>query len=227
MSQGHAGQAGQAKWSGEQSRQTTGRKVSSRRHLPPGRWPASGADKPREQDLPIPGRRCRLADFAALFPKLLFGIADTGCRIWRRQWTKTQAPVAPAVHRKGSPQGQKRVKYRALKGSIFRALRGSTIRAPVTLRRGCRKNRATAPGRAWSAHGLAAARAARDRRPLGKRPRELCQTAAGQLVFCQPCLVRRVLDLGTAWGETGRSQCSQKSLLQPGDCGLWLSDLSP
>lgn len=94
-------------------------------------------------------------------------------------------------------------------------------RAPVTLRRGCRKNHVTAPGKAWSAHGQAAARAARDRRPLRKRPRELCQATAGQLVFCQPCLIRRALDLGTAWGETGRSQCSQKSLLQPGTvaCG--------
>ena len=54
-----------------------------------------------------------------------------------------------------------------------------------------------------------------------KKARELCQATAGQLVFCQPCLIRRALDLGTAWGETGRSQCSQKSLLQPGTvaCG--------
>ena len=43
-------------------------------------------------------------------------------------------------------------------------------RAPVTLRRGCRKNHVTAPGKAWSANGQAAARAARDRRPLRKRP---------------------------------------------------------
>lgn len=220
MSQGHAGQAGQAKWSGEQSRQATSRKVSSRRHLPPGCCPASGADKSRDQDVPIFGRRCRLADFAALFSHLLFGMSDTGCRIWRRQWTKTGSclPCCPQERTSSRPEGG-HVSF--VEGSVFRALRGSTIRAPVTLRRGCRKNHVTAPGRAWSAHGQAAARAARDRRHLRKRPRELCQTAAGQLVFCQPCLVRRALDLGTAWGETGRSQCSKKSLLQPGTvaCG--------
>ena len=134
----------QTRRSGEQSRQTTGRKGSSRRHLPPGRWPASGADKSRDQDLPIPGRRCRLPDFAALFSHLLFGIADTGCRIWRRQWTKTGScrPCCPQERITSRLEG---VKYRALKGSVFRSLRGSTIRARLSLSGGAAEKTMSRP----------------------------------------------------------------------------------